>query len=153
MTTPAGPTTNGNRNLFVVITIMVAFLGVGAAIVSTMTGSNNAQVLLLQEQQRTEKENRESALTQLRQRLERIEGRSVAESEKLDLKLQKEFELSDETLEGRLDDLNKALQDEFGGTLTAQAEDNIRERSDADKHTNFEARLSVLEAAAKTVVR
>lgn len=150
MVTPNG--SNGGRNLFVIITIIVAFLGVGAAIVSTMTGSNNAQVLLLQEQQRIEKENRtnqatqlENQLFQLQQRLERIENRSVAASADLDGKLQLEIQLVNATILESIRALDLTLQREIKVTRDGQDEDNIRERSDAARFVDFEARLRVIE--------
>jgi len=143
---------NGGRNLVIIVTLMIAFLGVGAAVVSTMTGSNNAQVLLLQEQQRIEKEARtdqavqlQRQLDRLEERLERIEERSVAATADLDIVLQREIELVNATIIQRINDLDAALQKELAATQRGQDEDNIRERTDAVRLGDFEARLRVLE--------
>ncbi len=146
MTTPEGRSPNGrNGNLISFVTIGIAILAIGMAVFTMVGESSNAQILLLQDQQETEKETRVNALIQLRERLERIERRSVDADAALDTALQREIGLVIAEVIQRINDLDDALQKEFGGTLTAQAEDNIRERSDAEKHTNFEARLRVLE--------
>ncbi len=136
---------NRNGNLIAFVSIGVAILAVAIAVFAMLGESGNAQILLLQEQQRIEKENRTSQILELRQRLERIEARSVTAIQELDVKLQQEITLVNAAILESIRNLDDVLQREVQVTKDGQAEDNIRERVDATKFVDFEARLRVLE--------
>ena len=146
MATPNGPNNNRGFGVSGIVSILVAVVVIGISGFAIVSQNNNAQVLLLQEQQRIEKENRINQLRDFQERLERIEARSVLAAKVLDDKLQLEAVRSNITIRQSIQDLDTVLQREIQFTKEAIGTDIIIARQLAVQATDFEARLRVLES-------
>lgn len=142
-----------NKAIPIGMGLVIGILTLGVAGVAILSQSSNAQVLLLQEQQRIEKETRANSFFALESRLERIEGRSVFGLDALDIKLQQEIRLLNDTIEQEIIALDESLQREIAVTDLANEDLKFFEHNARVQIADFEARFRVLEARWEDLVR